>query len=607
MRHISKKTFISNFIIIFLSVFIPFTIFSILLTSFWSREIKNSAFETDTTMLSMAAQSFDTVLSDTTQIMALLEFDSSFSSALDRLNANDEQVSGTYILYLNNVWSNTSRSLLSKPYVKSAYLYLEKRPDIVFTQDGVRNKDALTETNWINAYQNQNPTIDLWAESLRANPDTPEDQAESIFLFRRVPILQWDTSNKGVMVVALDRKYFDLMLSNLPMLDKKDLFIFDDKNTQIYSNTSTNSRTYISIDDIQIADSKRMVKSTPEEDYLVSIVNSAAFNWTYVSAVPLSIVLNKLNGMQINTLIFSLISLALCLFLTLFYTVSNYRPIKLMLHMINDYNEYNTIHKVDSISRNEYGFIIYNILQTFIKKQEMEKKLQEEKILQRESSLRALQAQINPHFLYNTLETINWESIDLLGEGNSISQMLLHMSSYLRYITIDSGKSVSLQEDLEYLKKYIAICRLLYEDRIYFTFRIDPSVCNVKISKLLIQPLVENAINHGMRNKGTGGVIRISITKKDAFLKVKVVDNGCGMTKQQLTSISEEFESSSYSDGEHLGLQNVNYRLKLKYGDSSGLKIRSKLNLGTVVSFVLPLADDIEALPIDGSTGMPFQ
>ncbi len=591
MKYFTKRSFITNLGIMFLCVVVPYIVSSVLFTNLWITETKDKAYESDTTMLSLAAQSFDNLLSDTTQIMALLEFDSNFTAALESLDRADTKISATHILYLNNVWSNTSRALLAKPYVKSAYLYLEKRPDIVFTNEGVRNIDNIRETSWINAYRDQDPNIKLWADRLVEDRSSTKNQAESIFLFRRVPILQWETTNEGVMVVSLDRKYFDSMFSNFLMINEKNIYILDDQNTQIYSNTISNAETYVSFNDIRVADSQRMVKSTSEEDFLVSIVNSRYFNWTYISAVPLSIVLKQLNGMINTTVIFSCISLSVCLFLTLFVTINNYRPVKLMLHMINEYNEHNTIHHVKASLNNEYGYIIYNLLQTFIKKQEIEKKLSEEIALQKESSLLALQSQINPHFLYNLLETINWEAIDLLGEGNTISKILLSMASNLRYITTNSYTPVTIQEDLDNLKKYIAIYQMMDPDRISFTFRIDPTILSIKVHKLLIQPLVENAINHGMSNTKAGGKIRISIKRVKGSLLAKVTDNGRGISKDKLEMLRNQLKDSSFPNNDHLGLKNVDDRLKLKYGQL-GLKLRSKPQLGTVVYFLLPVNDE---------------
>ncbi len=580
MKYFTKRSFITNLGIMFLCVVVPYVVSSFFLTYLWIDKTKDQAYESDTTMLSLAAQSCDNLLSDTTQIMALLEFDSNFTTALDSLNQADTKISATHLLYLNNVWNNTSRALLAKPYVKSAYLYLEKRPDIVFTNEGVRKIDNLRETSWIEAYQNQDPNINIWADSLGEN---------TIFLFRRVPILQWENTNKGVMVVSFDRKYFDSMFSNFLMINEKDIYILDDQNTQIYSNTSSNAETYVSFDDIRVADTQRMVKSTSKEDFLVSIVNSRYFNWTYISAVPLSIVLSQLNGMIKTTVVFSCILLSVCLFLTLFVTINNYRPVKLMLHMINEYNEHNTIHHVKASLNNEYGYIIYNLLQTFIKKQEVEKKLSEEIALQKESSLLALQSQINPHFLYNLLETINWEAIDLLGEGNTISKILLSMASNLRYITTNSYTPVTIREDLDNLKTYIAIYQMMDPDRISFTFRVDPSLLSIKVHKLLIQPLVENAINHGMSDTKEGGRIRISIKKVKGFLLAKVTDNGRGISKERLEILRSQLKDSAFPNNEHLGLKNVDDRLKLKYGTQFGLKLRSKPGKGTVVYFVLPI------------------
>ena len=155
-----------------------------------------------------------------------------------------------------------------------------------------------------------------------------------------------------------------------------------------------------------------------------------------------------------------------------------------------------------------------------------------------------MQAQINPHFLYNTLEVINWEAIDLLGAGNNISQMLLCLSSNLRYITQKNGHLVALREELDNLAKYITLQKLFTDDKISFSFRIDNQLLESKVPKLILQPLVENALTHGLSNASCG-IVRICIQERCGGVRIKVLDNGKGFSPEKLKNNTKQYKMIS--------------------------------------------------------------
>ena len=199
-----------------------------------------------------------------------------------------------------------------------------------------------------------------------------------------------------------------------------------------------------------------------------------------------------------------------------------------------------------------------------------------------------MQAQINPHFLYNTLEVINWEAIDLLGAGNNISQMLLCLSSNLRYITQKNGRLVALREELDNLAKYITLQKLFTDDKISFSFRIDNQLLESKVPKLILQPLVENALTHGLPN-ASYGIVRICVQERCDGVRIKVLDNGKGFSPEKLKTIQNDLEQENTAlRTRHLGLQNIDSRLKLLYGKEYGLSIRTKQSRGTCITVFLP-------------------
>lgn len=204
------------------------------------------------------------------------------------------------------------------------------------------------------------------------------------------------------------------------------------------------------------------------------------------------------------------------------------------------------------------------------------------------AELKALQSQINPHFLYNTLDTFYWMLI--ARNQDDVAELIISLGHYLRYSIQNSGKIVKLEEEIYYIHQYFAIQKLRFPDKLEVIFDISPETVNYKIPKLLIQPLVENALSHGLQF-GEKGIVRISSEIKDGLLQIHIIDNGKGIEEQQLNKIQlllkdGIFESASSEIG--IGILNVHKRILIAYGPQYGLTINSVENQGTEVIICLP-------------------
>lgn len=200
----------------------------------------------------------------------------------------------------------------------------------------------------------------------------------------------------------------------------------------------------------------------------------------------------------------------------------------------------------------------------------------------------ALQAQINPHFLYNTLETIR--SIAIRNQVESIADMAKSMADIFRYSVDSTKEEVILKDELKHVKNYINIQKIRYKERLNVEFNIDESLLNYKIIKLVIQPLVENAIYHGIDMKKDAGKLCIECSKFEDKILISVSDNGIGIKKQELEDIRKNLENDiDRKINKSIGLINVNSRLKLYYGENCSLSIESDYDIGTKVYFKIPI------------------
>ncbi|HHW47282.1 MAG TPA: sensor histidine kinase [Clostridiaceae bacterium] len=221
-----------------------------------------------------------------------------------------------------------------------------------------------------------------------------------------------------------------------------------------------------------------------------------------------------------------------------------------------------------------------------------ELKNRELEIREKNAEMKALQMQINPHFLFNTLEAIKINI--LLGETAEAAEMIRILAGIFRW-NVKSGESiVTLEEELIYSMSYLDLQKIRLKDRLETIYEISEKVKNVKVIKLILQPIIENAVAHGIECKEKGGQIVIKASKEDDLVVIHVIDNGPGMSAEKLESIRSEIYSDDEPVGSYkIGLRNVNERIKIYFGSQYGIKINSFPGEGTDVSITLPYNVDV--------------
>ena len=213
------------------------------------------------------------------------------------------------------------------------------------------------------------------------------------------------------------------------------------------------------------------------------------------------------------------------------------------------------------------------------------------------SELSMLQYQINPHFLYNTLDTIR--SYALLSDQENIAQMSEKLSRFFRYAISNRENLVKVEDELRHIDDYLYIQRCRFGDRFEAEITVEkPEIHERYMLKLMLQPLVENAITHGLERLKRKGEIHIHIGVTEKKLLIRVSDNGIGMSEEKLKELNESLRSGKIqapkerSRGTGIALQNVNARIRMTFGEEYGLHFRSHEMQGTTVNATLPLLDD---------------
>jgi two-component system sensor histidine kinase YesM len=222
-------------------------------------------------------------------------------------------------------------------------------------------------------------------------------------------------------------------------------------------------------------------------------------------------------------------------------------------------------------------------------------RIYKEEIALKEAEIKALQAQINPHFLFNTLENINW-----MAQLNGVPEISDTVSALAKLIDGSIGRGdrmIAFREELEYIENYMTILKNRYENKLEVIKTLDEELMDIKIPRLLIQPLVENAVKHGIEKSRRNGVIRLSAYREDSHVVFQVVDNGIGMKPEELEALNLRLQkdalinegNSTGAAGKSIGLENVNRRIKLLYGSTYGVEIESSYDEYTRVIVRLPV------------------
>lgn len=214
-----------------------------------------------------------------------------------------------------------------------------------------------------------------------------------------------------------------------------------------------------------------------------------------------------------------------------------------------------------------------------------------EQIRLRKAEFELLQTQINPHFLYNTLDAIVW--LAEAGEQKKVVSMVGSLSDFFR-TTLNQGKTiVSIKEELQHVRSYLEIQQVRYQDILHYRMDVPTSLNDYRIPKITIQPLVENALYHGIKNKRGGGNIEITGCPEEDCFCIQIRDDGIGIMPERLQEVREGMEFSEPEENDLYGLYNVNERIRLNFGEEYGIQIESIYGEGTVVNIRLPYTENI--------------
>ena len=447
------------------------------------------------------------------------------------------------------------------PYVKSISLYSELNQLVLTDSEIVLTEDIAGESEY------------KWYYIYRIFPmDAPYtlvgDDDDIMFC---APLYRGESTPAGLLIVHLDTTVLGNRLEREAVPAERSFFILDISGQIRYSNNVN-----MNLDDKQyyqrlIANAQNPENSSSKENTkVVSVCDSTHKSWKYalVTDKPLyTEEMGKLRNMLIGSVITGVVPSILVAYLI---TVVTYRPVKKIMNVVEKPEKY--LYNEKEVS-NEVLYITSNILNTIDRKEKMQDELTNRLQSLRVAQSLALQFQVDPHFLYNTLEMIKWTTVEDIGPGNRASRQLTKVARLYRIALEADNMILPLKKEIEFLKLYIDILDIRYDGSIHFEWEIDESLYEYRVVKLCLQPLVENAVKHGLKPLNYVGTIWIRAAQLDSALCICVENDGVEMSVSEIAAMNHSFAQRNGFQDARVGLLNINERIKLLYGLEYGLRI----------------------------------
>ena len=469
----------------------------------------------------------------------------------------------------------------SNPYLFSTYVYVENPYGrfISSTDEQVCSLDSYYDTDWYETepYQNGKKT---WAQRRYLRRYEFEKEFAVISIYRAIDPFSF--RNTGMVVGNVEERQILSLLEPLQFMEGQQFIVQDEAGNILLA--------YPEMEEAWLP------ADAYEREYIVDSLRSRRFGWTYTSVIPKKVLFHSIRNVIGSLTIVLLAGVLFSTAASILVARQRYKRARSAIAFVNTRDSAGEgllpLRQRDDI----YDYFMQKTLTDYALSQELERRIWEQAYQLRTMELVALQAQINPHFLFNTLEVIKWESISLTQGINSVSQMLENLAAIIQYSLSNPRETVSLQKEVELAQIYVDILMFRYEGKFNVEWKLGSGLEQYKVPKLILQPLIENAVYHGVKEKKDFSVIRIRIHRHGGKLLISIMDNGVGIEAEALKQLRQQLQTPESFPSDSVGLLNVSKRIALLYGDSWSMKIYSKKGKGTLLKIEILLDKERETI-----------
>ncbi len=576
-----NSLFIKNLILVISLLFIPFSFILFFSYNSYDRVLKNEIGAGNVNSILKVREAIDVIISEANNQINWSGFDKDIELFL---HAESGEIAIFYSL--ENIYKLINMHLLTKDYYDSIYIYAQRSHQIISSKGRV-SLDNFIDNDWYEDYENNKGNMTSWI-SVRQKQEANKKNKKVISIYKT---FKYSPTSKGVIIFNLDaQKLGDRLLQKAENPYER-IVILDENKTFIYSSDAGNGE----FNDLsvmphieEIKNNSTDVASRIIDKKVVSSVASQETGWVYISLAPLHYYEQNVKDIRRIMLTMLFIGIICTIIISFIVSVKTFNPIQQIISAIRQQENIFSTESNKSIKDGELKYIVESFTKSFMKEKQTSTELEKRIKLLKKYQMIALQSQINPHFFHNTLETINWMAMQSTGSNSEISRMITSLSNMLRISLENTDKLIPFNLEREHVSQYIFIQKVRYDNKFNVVWRIHKEIDTCSVIKIILQPIVENAIYHGIKPITGQGIIHITGYKEDNYVYIEVKDNGIGMSQEKLDMLNEEIENKNIKENEHLGLMNVNQRLKLFFGEDCGVTVESKQMTGTTVTLKMP-------------------
>jgi len=395
--------------------------------------------------------------------------------------------------------------------------------------------------------------------------------------------------NTAFVMCDFELKNINSLIQSLKVQNGGIVSLLDDKGKIIYSSEDNLIGKAIDSSDYSLIFNNTLgsvIKKSEKGPELVIYSTIKSSGWKVTATIPMSNIYSKSNKIREVTFRTATVCIVLVILLSIIISTGITKPLYRLIKYMKHAEEGKLDIKVIRTGYGEVAVLERQFRGMLERINTLIKDVYQTRLKQKDAEFDALQSQINPHFLYNTLQMIKAEAV--INDDKKVSQMITSLGYLLRYVVYNKNEMVLLQDEVEYVKNYLYIFGQRFEERIGFKLAVEDDILKCKIPKLILQPMIENAITHGLSESCEAGDIKLDIKyiNNNCDVQIEIYDNGSGIEEKRLQKIISELNIRS--DESSIGLKNVQERIKLKFGEAYGISIESKLSEYTCVKICIP-------------------
>ena len=560
---------------------IPFVLVGVVGISFSVREARKNVAQRTTQTVTQVSRTLDIYMEDLDKLVYVLADEIAYrdngsddagkmiSTSMQNVMNNYDEIAGILYAYSDDRYISTGMTRISRDPFQKEYWYRIALED----EKSLHRISTVTGRN-ITTYVGY--SVDDVFSIVKAVCDEKTGQV------------------KGVLLMDIDHGIISSAISDSQIGNEGFVFVLDENDHMVY--TPINDVVY-RISPSWLAGEERTISARISGGrYFIRFKTSARTGWKTVSVISYDVLMEDINRM---IGIYALMLIATLLLVQLFslkLSDNITRPIKSLRDIMRKTEEGDLSLRFESSSRDEVadlGLSFNHMIKTI---EQLLERVRLEEDQKRKAELKIVQEQFKPHFLYNTLDTINWMARE--HKAMDIVKLVDALTSVFR-ISLSRGKDyITIKEEINYIRSYLYVQKTRYEDKLVFDVDADEECMSTMVPKLILQPLLENAIYHGIKLKRGTGHITVSVHRQEDMICMAVSDDGKGMDEgtrhslQNLLRTGTRKEDITPDDNQSFGLYYVRERLQLRYADNYRVDVESREDVGTTISIFIPFGGE---------------